>query len=109
MDTIHKGDKLRVTMTDGHAYRGKFVSGIRDTLILQEEWTSDDYEGYGAPVLVDHVLPVAQVEAVERFESDSGGLIVLGIGLVVVTAVVIGKSIQDSLDWGDGLFSGASY
>ena len=98
--TIKPGDMVRVTSLGGERIKGRFVSCDRTTLVIDEK---DDFDALPKADESRRVLLLTEVQVIELYKPDSDAPVLVAIGAVVIAAVLVFSSIENSMD---GMFSG---
>ena len=104
-DTIKPGDRVRVTLVDGHEISGLFVSRDLTSLTIAGETSITNAAEFAVKVDTRHTLLFTEIMTVERYHRESNGtaaVVLIGVGVAVFAAVMIGNSIEESLDWDFG-------
>lgn len=100
---VKPGDRVRVTMVDGQAIEGVFLS--RDSYRVNLELEGDDSEQecpHPEPGrLVPGLLPLDGIQMIEVYHEANKTPLIVGAGCFVVVAFVVGSSMKNSftIDW----------
>ena len=100
-EPIAPGDRVRVTVRGGETIEGEYVARDPASLTLVTAGPLPDLydESSDAPPEdIQRVLPLAEIERVERYDSGGSTALLVGIGAVVVILGVVANSVSNSLD-----------
>lgn len=103
---VAEGDRVRVTLADTDKVEGTIVAIDAEAMAVRTGAPSSSSPTWGTSSLPpgederDQWIPRASILRIERHNSNDGTTIAI-LAVVAVVAVIIGKSIENSLDWGD--------
>jgi len=91
---VKPGDKVRVTLQDGHQLKGRYLSQETGALLIEVEESGDTGEGPGheafETTMPDSlVIPIGDILALAKFQSGTAGGILAGVMVVTVVGGAI--------------------
>lgn len=106
-ELVAPGDRVRGTVRGGETVEGVYVARDQASLTIVE--TAPRPVGYDEssdilPEDIQHVLPVAEIEQVERYDSSGDTALTIGVGVVAVALFAVGMSFKNSME--NGFMSG---
>jgi len=91
---VKPGDKVRVTLQDGHQLKGRYLSQEAGTLLIEVEDSGDTeagpgHEAFETMVPDSLVIPIGDIRDLAKFQSGTAGGILAGVMVVTVVGGAI--------------------